>query len=522
MSNKKNIKNNLINKKINFDGIYNNNEENIILNLDDIINYYLEEGKFLNVDGTFKDDKLLNNYDSELNSGFIKKVHKNENLSIFGQFNNIIIKNHLYKINELKIKFNDNKLFILGTIKFINFFKDFFYKNIFTNLNIYYNFYKFHLIKFPTTKELIYFEKDDLLKTIPQRYHIELGNHNIILVLEYYYIINLKEKKIYINYKFPNHHYKEENKLFINLIINNYSLNNIYGYEWYEKILDNLEKYYELKQKENKNKKTFIFKIFQTNKNKKSLEEFKEKILFYNKYYESILNNKSSNNLLKKITNAHEQFKKENELKYSNRTITIPTFQIIKNNYEILFFNKKILYEFMKLSNKKNIEVIIKSIKNNTNNIKEFSIDNIDENIYNILKKITYLRFYFRYSDIKTLKERFKENGKKKFDYIIDYNKSFKEYLSTIFIDTKNNYLKNIIENYCTNINNINNDLKNKLNEKVDSEKKHYENINYVLKKLNKRTNRVIDYCIILDIKKTKLRSINEINKKTNITLMEI
>ena len=457
------------------------------------------------------------------NSGFIK-VYEYETPSIFGQFNNIIIKNHLYDINELKREFkNNNKLFILGTIKFINFFKDFFYKNIFTNLNIYHNFYKFNLTPFIFTKQLIYFEKYlsyaseyDYLKTIPQRYHIELsGNNNIILVLEYYYIIKLKEKEIYINYKFLNHHYKEKNKLFINLIINNYKLNNIYGYEWCKIILNNLEKYYELKQEENKSK------------SKESLEEFKEKILFYNKYYEYILYNKSNNNLLKKVTNAHEQFKKENESKYSNRNttipkinLTLPTLKIIKNRYEILFFNKKILYEFMKSPNKKNIEVI-RSIKNNKNNIKEFSIDDINENIYNILKRITYLRFYFRYSDIKTLEERFKKNGKRNFDYIIDYNKSFKEILFNIFIDSKNNYLKNIIENYCININNINNDLKNKLNEKVDSEEKHYENINHVLKKLNKRTNGVIDYCIILDIKKTKLRSINEINKKTNITLIK-
>jgi hypothetical protein len=75
MSNKKNIKNNLINKKIDFYGIYNNNnEETIILNLDNIIDYHLKEGKFLNADGTVNDVKLLEKYQSEKKFRIYKSI----------------------------------------------------------------------------------------------------------------------------------------------------------------------------------------------------------------------------------------------------------------------------------------------------------------------------------------------------------------------------------------------------------------------------------------------------------------
>lgn len=229
----------------------------------------------------------------------------------------------------------------------------------------------------------------------------------------------------------------------------------------------------------------------------------------------------------------------------------------VKNRYEILFFNKDALCAMMSSikknknsssgssnptspqNNNNNLNVnntspselkselstlspedlaAIKKETKNTN-IKECKIDfkeNDIINYYNILKDCSYLRLYFKYTNDESLAERF--NGKKDFNYVQKYNTSiFKMIIDLFRIKSKEdlNY-KKIEDNYKKLAKSTQEEIDVILNGKVTSEGNHYTNIKKVLKIIETATSGSINYCIILDIKKSKLMSINSITKKTN------
>jgi hypothetical protein len=158
---------------------------------------------------------------------------------------------------------------------------------------------------------------------------------------------------------------------------------------------------------------------------------------------------------------------------------------------------------------------------------------------------------YFRYTDDKTLAERFNKNGKRGFNYIKKYNSSiyakiirlYYKYIHKYFtteynipseeiikaIDKYNEVTKKLDKDTENKIDNILNPKKIYVNDNNESTKgnnnntfnegKHYKNIEKVLKIIKEKTNGYIDYCIILDIKKSNFRSINKINKKKNYSL---
>ena len=240
----------------------------------------------------------------------------------------------------------------------------------------------------------------------------------------------------------------------------------------------------------------------------------------------------------------------------------------VKNRYEILFFNKEALCAMMSSiknnnsssgssqnNNSSSGSLNPNSQQNNNNNLnvnntplselkselnklspEDFDaigkkIENINIkgckidfkkddiiNYYNILKDCSYLRLYFKYTDDTSLAERFKENGKKDFNYVQKYNISiFKMIIDLFRIKSKKELNYKEIEN---NYNKLDKSTQKKidtiLNRKVNSDEKHYTNIKEVLKIIETETGGSINYCIILDIKKSKLMSINSITKKTN------
>jgi hypothetical protein len=163
-----------------------------------------------------------------------------------------------------------------------------------------------------------------------------------------------------------------------------------------------------------------------------------------------------------------------------------------------------------------NIEKEINNI-----NISKYKIDfkeNEIINYYNILKDCSYLRLYFKYTDDKTLEERFKKTGKKDFNYVQKYNistlKLFFDYFIRIYKTIKN--YKEIENNYKKLDKSTQTEIDDILNRKVNSEKDHYTNIKEVLEIIKGKTGGSINYFMILDIKKSKLMSINSITKKTN------
>lgn len=243
-------------------------------------------------------------------------------------------------------------------------------------------------------------------------------------------------------------------------------------------------------------------------------------------------------------------------------TFTSYSPTIIKNRYEILFFNKEAMCTALSSVNKLNSsssslnQPLLNNNINNANNtpkselvseinqLKEENISSITEeiknvninkckidfrsftkkndiiNYYNILKDCSYLRLYFRYTNNETLMERFKKNSKKNFNYVKKYNISiFKiiiDYINKIILKKKENYITDIKNNYKKLDKNTIDTIDNLLNEKVSSEEDHYEKIKDVLEIIKQKTDGFINYCIILDIKKTKFTSINSIEKKKN------
>ena len=237
--------------------------------------------------------------------------------------------------------------------------------------------------------------------------------------------------------------------------------------------------------------------------------------------------------------------------------------KITKNRYEILFFNKEALcstiYYVNNYSSKISSENNARSTKikstspntnlstisseNNSNNTSEEELrkeiieitdaelndmmESIEEKneknckinfkdndiikFYSGLKSCSYLRLYFRYTDDESLGERFKIKGKKEFHYQKNYNISIFKIIANIIrfgSIFKNNY-KKLDKDTEKNIDTI-------LNTKVSDEVEHYKNIKKVLDIIKKKTDGYINYCIILDIKKSNLLSINSIKKKTN------
>ena len=231
----------------------------------------------------------------------------------------------------------------------------------------------------------------------------------------------------------------------------------------------------------------------------------------------------------------------------------------VKNRYEILFFNKDALCAMMssikKNTNSSTSSLIVTSQQNISNNnlnvnntssselkskinkLSEEDIDSIDNiiqntnikgckidfknddiiNYYNILKDCSYLRLYFKYTNDESLGERFKKNGKKDFNYIKKYNisilKTIIDYLKGIGKGESNKEIEN---NYKKLDDDIEKQIDNILNTRISSEEEHYKKIKEVLKIIKDETGGYINYCIILDIKKSKLMSINSITKKTN------
>jgi hypothetical protein len=270
---------------------------------------------------------------------------------------------------------------------------------------------------------------------------------------------------------------------------------------------------------------------------------------------------------------------------FRTKTISLP--KIIKNRYEILFFNKesmcnilsKIEKSGIKNSNSENnnsknenssseklsisnqdSEEIAKNIettfttntKNKTNtkttkNTKKCEINFSNSNQinylekYHILKNFCYLRAYFRYTDDGTLSKRFNGTNEKKFDYIKKYNNSsfikivsaFKPVIiglrnrNLLFtkytVEQINDGIDILINSYNKIDNNPDKQISELLNQRVrgtnikDAREAHYTNIKNALKILKKNTGGYINYCIILDIKKSKLTSINKITKEKNI-----
>jgi hypothetical protein len=256
---------------------------------------------------------------------------------------------------------------------------------------------------------------------------------------------------------------------------------------------------------------------------------------------------------------------------FSTKTISLP--KISKNRYEILFFNKesmcnilsKIEKSGIKNSNSENnnsknenenssseklsisnqdAEAIAKKIETTTTNTKntkkcEINFSNSNQinylEKYHILKNFCYLRAYFRYTDKNTLNKRFKNTNEKKFNYIKKYNNSsfikmvsfFKpiiiglrkrNILFTKYTEEQINDGIDILKNKYKKIDsNSNKEISKLLNQRVSDRESHYTNIKDALKILKKNTGGYINYCIILDIKKSNLLSINKITKEKNI-----
>ena len=256
---------------------------------------------------------------------------------------------------------------------------------------------------------------------------------------------------------------------------------------------------------------------------------------------------------------------------FSKFTLSQP--KITKNRYEILFFNKENLCKVIKSS--ENLKINLESAENNNSNqetnqnssLEDINFNNVTKilneeimnnkcsidfkkynnvpdfykTIYPILQNTCYLRMYFRYTDDNTLAERFKKNGKKEFNYIKKYNsimsnkilQSFQTFIIKYFIKKNNISPDKIIESIneyikatkkldtdtVKEIDNILNQKKNYENKNNNSfnEEKHYKNIENVLNIIKEKTNGYIDYCIILDIKKSNIYKINKITKKKNI-----
>jgi hypothetical protein len=176
--------------------------------------------------------------------------------------------------------------------------------------------------------------------------------------------------------------------------------------------------------------------------------------------------------------------------------------------------------EFSRLSQDDLANIEKKIIKNININISKCKIDfkeNEIINYYNILKDCSYLRLYFKYTDDKTLEERFKKTGKKDFNYVQKYNTSIFKIFSDLIRKTFKKELnyKEIENNYKKLDKSTQKEIDGILNIKVNNEEEHYEKIKEVLKIIKDKTGS-INYCIILDIKKSKLMSINSIIKKTN------
>lgn len=263
--------------------------------------------------------------------------------------------------------------------------------------------------------------------------------------------------------------------------------------------------------------------------------------------------------------------------------ITLSQPKITKNRYEILFFNKENLCKVIKSSENLKLNTRNTENNNNNKEITEntnlgnVNLDtatqalnqeimnskcSIDFNKYNdvpdfyktiypILQNTCYLRMYFRYTDDQTLAERFKKNGKKDFNYIKKYNSSmsgriirfFQIFIIKYFSKEYNTSSEEIIEainKYNEVTKKLDKDTENKIdnilnpkkiyvndnnkstkgnNNNTFNEGKHYKNIEKVLNIIKEKTNGYIDYCIILDIKKSNFRSINSINKKINYSL---
>ena len=222
----------------------------------------------------------------------------------------------------------------------------------------------------------------------------------------------------------------------------NYKLKKIFGEE-YNDYLTKLNKYYY----------DYTIILYILNKNILS------RLSFYSYYLEDILLKKEKNtnfNLAKYFEDDIVKLLSEKQSK-PNKGIfnSLRQYSLRQYRYEILFFNKKFLNKFIE-----------KKLNNNT--IK-FNYED-----YNIFRKITFLRFYFNYSNPNTLAQRF--NKTKKINYIVDDNKTFKTFLKkNQVIFEKDDEYKEIIDSYIQDFDTES--CKKNLNKNVNSKNEHFENI---------------------------------------------
>jgi len=264
----------------------------------------------------------------------------------------------------------------------------------------------------------------------------------------------------------------------------NYQLRKKLNQEEYGDYLKKLNKYYY----------DYNIILYTLNKNMVS------RLSFYSNYLQNILlerQEKNTNfNLSKYFEDDIVKLLSEKKSK-PNKGIfnSLRQYSLRQYRYEILFFNKKFLNKFIKDLNSKN------KIINNE--------------YYNIFRKITFLRFYFNYTDSETLAKRF--NQTKKINYIVDDNKTFKTFLKkNQVIFEKDDEYKEIIDSYIKDFDTK--DYKTMLNKSVTSKNKHFENIKLLRNTIYENTNKIIDYYIVLNID-TKDNLVNfNIKNNTNIS----
>ena len=260
--------------------------------------------------------------------------------------------------------------------------------------------------------------------------------------------------------------------------------------------------------------KIISFSVPKITKNRYEILFFNKKSLcfaisYLNKNNYSSNTNSESKNARITTTNFSLNINSENNENLSTTSSVTNSQNNFSNNN---ISQKELSKELIKVTDAE-LNDIMKSIpKKNEKNCKiDFKKNDIIK-FYSGLKSSSYLRLYFRYTDDESLGERFKIKGQKEFNYQKNYNISIFKIIANLLgfgSIFKNNY-KKLDKDTEEEIDTI-------LNTKVNDEVEHYKNIKKVLGIIKDKTDGYINYCIILDIKKSNLLSINRINKQINI-----
>ena len=342
--------------------------------------------------------------------------------------------------------------------------------------------YKINLNKNEITLHYLFSIFNNKYNLLPYKFNI-IEKAGELFVEEKGYLTENFQIKSFIYHKYIKDNTDSTNQYKI-LLYCNYKLKKIFGKE-YDDYLTKLNKYYY----------DYTIILYILNKNILS------RLSFYSYYLEDILLEKEKNtnfNLAKYFEDDIVKLLSEKQSK-PNKGIfnSLRQYSLRQYRYEILFFNKKFLNKFIK--------------KNLNNNTIKFNYED-----YNIFRKITFLRFYFNYSNPNTLAKRF--NKTKKINYIVDDNKTFKTFLKkNRVIFEKDDEYKKIIDYYIkyfdTKI------YKRNLNKNVNSKNEHFENIKLLRNTIYENTNKIIDYYIVLNIDTEKDNIVNfNIKNNTNIS----